>query len=97
MFNIKKEVVTEVMNANKQQRIDRKPEISNHVVTRWYRAPEVITLDKNYDQAIDIWGAGCILGELLFKAKLKSETQTVLFKGASCYPLSPVIDAEDSQ
>jgi serine/threonine protein kinase len=36
----------------------------HHVVTRWYRAPEII-LKCNYDYAIDIWATGCILAELL--------------------------------
>ena len=37
---------------------------SIHVTTRWYRAPELIILEKKYNSAIDIWSVGCILGEL---------------------------------
>ena len=31
-------------------------------VTLWYRAPE-ISLTKNYDYKVDVWGAGCIMFE----------------------------------
>jgi len=31
---------------------------------RWYRAPELIMLAKDYTSAIDIWSAGCIMAEL---------------------------------
>lgn len=35
------------------------------VVTLWYRAPELLLLAKTQTTAIDLWAAGCILGELL--------------------------------
>jgi len=35
-----------------------------HVITRWYRAPEVL-LQSNYTAAVDMWSVGCILAELL--------------------------------
>jgi len=35
-----------------------------YVVTRWYRAPELLYL-KNYTEAIDIWSVGCIFAEIL--------------------------------
>lgn len=40
-------------------------ELTKHVVSRWYRAPEIILLDKYYGAPIDIWALGCILAELL--------------------------------
>jgi serine/threonine protein kinase len=39
--------------------------LTGHVVTRWYRAPELILMMPEYDTAIDVWSIGCILGELL--------------------------------
>lgn len=37
---------------------------TQYVVTRWYRAPEVILGYTEYSQAIDLWSLGCILAEL---------------------------------
>jgi serine/threonine protein kinase len=37
---------------------------SKTVVTRWYRAPELL-LGGSYTEAIDMWAAGCVFGELL--------------------------------
>jgi mitogen-activated protein kinase 1/3 len=37
--------------------------LTEYVVTRWYRAPEVICSD-DYDSKIDVWSVGCILAEL---------------------------------
>lgn len=35
------------------------------VVTLWYRAPELLLGSKTQTTSIDMWAAGCILGELL--------------------------------
>ena len=39
--------------------------MTEYVVTRWYRAPELLLSCDSYDAAIDVWSVGCILGELL--------------------------------
>lgn len=39
--------------------------LTSHVVTRWYRAPELILIEKNYNSKIDVWSLGCIFAELL--------------------------------
>jgi len=41
--------------------------LTEHVVTREYRAPEVMLMPKRYTSAIDIWSIGCILGEILLR------------------------------
>eukprot|EP00300_Choanocystis_sp_HF-7_P043192 c9789_g1_i1.p1 GENE.c9789_g1_i1~~c9789_g1_i1.p1 ORF type:complete len:412 (+),score=98.14 c9789_g1_i1:55-1290(+) len=41
------------------------PNMTAYVVTRWYRAPEVILDGRSYGKAVDIWAAGLILAELL--------------------------------
>jgi serine/threonine protein kinase len=48
---------------------DVNDEMTEYVVTRWYRAPELI-LTRNYDNSIDIWAVGCILAELLAQRPL---------------------------
>ena len=42
-----------------------KRQLTGHVVTRWYRAPELILLEKDYGPAIDMWSVGCVFAELL--------------------------------
>ena len=44
--------------------------LTEYVVTRWYRAPEVILNASNYTKAIDIWGVGCVFAELLGRSPL---------------------------
>lgn len=36
-----------------------------HVVTLWYRAPELLLQAPTQTTSVDMWAAGCILGELL--------------------------------
>lgn len=36
-----------------------------HVVTLWYRAPELLLGSTSHNTPIDMWAVGCILGELL--------------------------------
>lgn len=35
------------------------------VVTRWYRPPELLMHLRRYTPAIDVWGVGCVFGEML--------------------------------
>eukprot|EP00435_Cladocopium_sp_Y103_P037620 s147_g10.t1 len=64
--------------------------LTGHVVTRWYRAPELILLQENYTEAIDVWSIGCIYAELLGMLEgNKMEDRGPLFPGSSCFPLSP--------
>lgn len=49
---------------------DIKYRYTNRVVTLWYRPPELLLGAVVYSQAIDIWGVGCIMAELLTKKAL---------------------------
>jgi mitogen-activated protein kinase 1/3 len=65
--------------------------MTKHVVTRWYRAPELILLSEQYTTAIDQWSIGCILAELLSmqqESQLAPSERQALFPGRSCFPLS---------
>ncbi|KAA0159947.1 hypothetical protein FNF31_04592 [Cafeteria roenbergensis] len=44
--------------------------LTEYVVTRWYRAPEVLLSGGRYSAAIDVWSVGCILAELLLRRPL---------------------------
>jgi len=84
----------------KDQRKNMKRELTGHVVTRWYRAPEIILLEKDYGPAIDIWAVGCIFAELLGMMKENAPTfidRQPLFPGKSCFPLSPAKDPMESR
>jgi serine/threonine-protein kinase BUR1 len=37
---------------------------TNFVVTRWYRPPELLLGLRRYTTAIDMWGVGCVFGEM---------------------------------
>ncbi|KAF9111614.1 serine/threonine protein kinase, CMGC, CDC2/CDK sub [Mortierella sp. AM989] len=39
---------------------------TSKVVTRWYRPPELFLGQKKYGPAVDMWGIGCVFGEMLF-------------------------------
>ena len=65
-------------------------QLTKHVVTRWYRAPELILIQP-YTSAVDIWSLGCILAELLSMQEGSVpgyQDRTPLFPGGTCFPLS---------
>lgn len=43
----------------------RSGQLTKYVVTRWYRAPELLVQNKDYDFKVDMWSTGCILAEVL--------------------------------
>jgi len=45
-------------------------DLTEYVVTRWYRAPEVMCSARQYDEKVDLWSVGCIFGELLSRKPL---------------------------
>ena len=65
-------------------------QLTKHVVTRWYRAPELILIQP-YTSAVDIWSMGCILAELLSMQEgnvAGYQDRKPLFPGGTCFPLS---------
>lgn len=88
----KRKEMSQRLLKTKDQRKNMKRELTGHVVTRWYRAPELILLEKDYGPAIDMWSVGCIFAELLGMMKESAPTyldRKPLFPGKSCFPLSP--------
>ena len=43
---------------------------TEYVVTRWYRAPEIMLACQEYSKGIDVWSVGCILAEMLARKPL---------------------------
>jgi serine/threonine protein kinase len=62
---------------------DNDPQTSLYVVSRWYRAPEVVLEWPKCSKPMDIWSIGCIFGELL-----QEERWMPLFPGKS--PLAQI-------
>jgi mitogen-activated protein kinase 1/3 len=50
---------------------------TEYVVTRYYRAPEIMLNSRKYDSAVDIWSIGCTFFELI--------ESDILFKKAETY------------
>ena len=40
-------------------------DLTEYVITRFYRAPEVMLSSQKYDTSVDIWSVGCTLYELI--------------------------------
>ena len=45
-------------------------ELTEYVVTRWYRAPEIMLACREYGTPVDLWSVGCIMAELLERKPL---------------------------
>ncbi len=43
---------------------------TEYISTRWYRAPECLLTDGYYDYKMDIWGAGCVMFEIISQSAL---------------------------
>ena len=41
--------------------------LTEYVVTRWYRAPEIMLACHEYSYPIDVWSVGCIFAELILR------------------------------
>ena len=39
--------------------------LTDYVVTRWYRAPEITMSQQKYSGASDMWSVGCILAQMI--------------------------------
>jgi len=73
-----------------------KKQMTSYVVTRWYRAPEVI-LRERYTAAIDMWAVGCIFKELLELQPASRFKTGALFPGRYCIPFSFDDDQRERQ
>jgi mitogen-activated protein kinase 1/3 len=71
---------------NNQNREKQPRELTCGVMTRWYRAPEVILTERSYNKAIDIWSLGTILLEMIFCSENYNEinvpSERFMFRGS---------------
>lgn len=44
--------------------------LTEYVVTRWYRAPELLCESDVYGTPVDLWAVGCIFAEILGRKPL---------------------------
>ncbi|XP_014822401.1 PREDICTED: mitogen-activated protein kinase 12-like [Poecilia mexicana] len=79
-------------------------EMTGYVVTRWYRAPEVILNWMHYTQTVDIWSVGCIMAEMLqgkplFKGSdhLDQLNQIMKVTGTPSQEFISKLDSEDAK
>nr|GEZ59454.1 cyclin-dependent kinase C-1-like [Tanacetum cinerariifolium] len=60
---------------------DHKGNLTNRVITLWYRPPELLLGATKYGPTVDMWSVGCIFAELLFGKPIltgKNETMDLL-------------------
>ncbi|KAG7097601.1 hypothetical protein E1B28_004936 [Marasmius oreades] len=50
---------------------------TNCVVTRWYRPPELLMGARNYGGEVDIWGIGCVFGEMFLRRPILPGTSDI--------------------
>eukprot|EP00484_Ammonia_sp_Unknown_P002430 CAMPEP_0197075746 /NCGR_PEP_ID=MMETSP1384-20130603/211767_1 /TAXON_ID=29189 /ORGANISM="Ammonia sp." /LENGTH=888 /DNA_ID=CAMNT_0042514595 /DNA_START=1 /DNA_END=2667 /DNA_ORIENTATION=- len=65
--------------------VDTPQKLTEYVVTRWYRAPEVMCCKHFYEARIDVWSLGCIIAELytrkpLWKGKHSRDQLSLIFE-----------------
>jgi len=77
-------------------------DLTDYVVTRWFRPPELMLKyqAKDYDSKIDMWSVGCILAEMflrkvLFQSKDATEQAKVFIKLLGMPPLTVVEKIND--
>jgi serine/threonine protein kinase len=69
-FGLSRSIITEAQAAKlesseRPSMVALHRQLTGHVVTRWYRAPELIVKQEEYNFGVDNWSAGCIFAELI--------------------------------
>lgn len=71
--------------------------MTDYVVTRWYRAPELLCDNQTYDKKVDVWSAGLILAELIVRRPARCMPAAALFALGSPRPRGPASNASGPQ
>lgn len=72
--------------------VEGKDTLTEYVVTRWYRAPELLCQSPYYGKGVDIWSVGCIFAELLtheafFRGENPQHQLEVIVSKIGCPPM----------
>jgi len=59
-----------IVEGESREQPDGLSTLTEYVVTRWYRAPEIMLCCDEYGPAIDVWAVGCVFGEMLLRKAL---------------------------
>lgn len=51
--------------------------MTEYAATRWYRSPEMILGAARYTSAVDLWGVGCVSGEMKLRAPVFGGSSTM--------------------
>jgi serine/threonine protein kinase len=54
----------------RDQSSEEDKKMTEYVMTRWYRAPEIMLSMAEYDEKVDVWSVGCIMAEILGRKPL---------------------------
>ncbi|CAN0213574.1 unnamed protein product, partial [Phaeothamnion confervicola] len=68
-----------------RQLSDAPTDMTNRVITLWYRPPELLLGSTRYGPPVDMWGVGCIVAELivqrpLFPGKVEAAQLDLIFQ-----------------
>ena len=80
-----KKGVIQICDFGSSKVLDKSGKNTPYIVSRYYRAPELIMCVTDYDVSIDIWAAACILAELylcepIFKGKTEGDQLLAILK-----------------
>lgn len=75
-----------VASCSREHEDDNEEPMTPYVVTRWYRAPEVMLTNGMYDSAQDVWAAACTFAEFvtrkpLFPGKCSMDQLRLIVRG----------------
>ncbi|OWZ18093.1 CMGC/MAPK protein kinase [Phytophthora megakarya] len=94
-FGLARMMPKKSQSENEQNSSEGVSMMTEYVVTRWYRPPELMLAPNgSYDGAVDMWSVGCILGELISRKPLFPGTD-FMDQLTRVFQVLPVPEPED--
>ncbi|CAD8113112.1 unnamed protein product [Paramecium primaurelia] len=62
--------IVKIIDLGCAREIRSRPPYTDYISTRWYRAPEILLKQANYNSPVDIFALGCIMAELFLNRPL---------------------------